>query len=74
MDEALERTRRELRELRELARKVLAELEDDPPHGPGHAHDQPGIWDADNEPGVAGQPCAWCATWARFKALAQRRD
>ncbi len=30
---------------------------------PGHLHDVPGIWDADNAPGVAGTRCEWCAQW-----------
>lgn len=31
--------------------------------GPGHAHQEPGIWDADNHPFLAGTHCEWCALW-----------
>lgn len=36
-------------------------------NAPGHAHDVPGIWDADNGK-KAGKPCAWCMTWNRARA------
>lgn len=35
---------------------------------PGHSHDKPGIWDADNKPGVAGTKCQWCAEWGAARA------
>lgn len=44
---------------------------DDDGNAPGHAHRRPGIWDSDNEPGIAGKPCAWCLTWAKFTRLAK---
>lgn len=31
--------------------------------GPGHSHQEPGIWDADNHPFLAGTQCEWCALW-----------
>ncbi|PEH83789.1 hypothetical protein [Burkholderia gladioli] len=36
-------------------------------NAPGHAHDVPGVWDADNG-SKAGKPCAWCMTWNRARA------
>ena len=39
---------------------------------PGHAHHRPGIWDDDNRPAIAGKPCAWCMTWAKFTAIVER--
>lgn len=43
--------------------------EGDDGNAPGHAHSRPGIWDNDNKPGIAGKPCAWCLTWAKFTRL-----
>jgi hypothetical protein len=37
-------------------------------HAPGHAHAVPGVWDDDNGE-LAGKRCAWCATWAKAKAM-----
>ena len=53
-------------ELLRLLRAVHAELDDD--QAPGHHHDVPGIWDADNGP-LAGKPCEWCRTWARIREV-----
>ncbi|WP_420957527.1 hypothetical protein [Burkholderia gladioli] len=36
-------------------------------NAPGHAHNVPGVWDADNG-SKAGKPCAWCMTWNRARA------
>lgn len=36
--------------------------------GPGHSHDVPGIWDADNGE-LSGKPCEWCATWTRLREV-----
>jgi hypothetical protein len=63
--------RTELRQMKALLAELLDQLgERDRGDGnaPGHAHDIPGIWDMDNGK-LAGKPCAWCATWAKAKAL-----
>lgn len=36
-------------------------------NAPGHGHEVPGIWDADNGE-KSGQPCYWCSTWRRIVA------
>ena len=56
----------ERNELLGLLRKVHAELDDG--QAPGHHHDIPGIWDADNVQ-LAGQPCEWCKAWARIREV-----
>lgn len=35
---------------------------------PGHHHTVAGVWDADNDPEIAGKPCEWCAHWALARA------
>lgn len=40
-------------------------------NAPGHGHRIAGIWDEDNGD-LAGKPCAWCLTWAKFTALIDR--
>jgi len=59
--------------LREALRSLVATL---PPHlrgrsgaGPGHSHERPGIWDDDNDPLLAGQPCEWCRAWGEARFL-----
>ena len=37
-------------------------------NAPGHSHRTKGVWDEDNGK-LAGKPCAWCLTWAKFTAL-----
>lgn len=37
-------------------------------NAPGHGHAIPGVWDEDNG-ALAGKPCAWCALWAKGKAM-----
>lgn len=47
-------------------RRILTEIRahyGDCEQGPGHSHDEPGIWDADNHPALAGTQCEWCALW-----------
>jgi len=61
----------EFAELKALMAALLVEIgEDDCNDGnaPGHGHEIPGIWDSDNGK-KAGKPCAWCATWAKAKAM-----
>ena len=49
---------------------VHRELDRDCDEGnaPGHSHRTKGVWDEDNGK-LAGKPCAWCLTWAKFKTL-----
>lgn len=35
--------------------------------GPGHSHQEWGIWDGDNHPGLAGTQCEWCALWDKAR-------
>lgn len=56
-------------ELRTTAQAVLTHF-NDRSQAPGHCHDVPGIWDTSNLPDIAGKPCEWCATWAKFTKLA----
>jgi hypothetical protein len=35
---------------------------------PGHNHVRPGRWD------ISGGICAWCETWAKVRAWAERKD
>lgn len=57
---------------REILEAVRREMdEDDDGNAPGHGHRIPGIWDEDNGD-LAGKPCAWCLTWAKFTALIER--
>ena len=37
-------------------------------NAPGHSHRTKGVWDEDNGK-LAGKPCAWCLTWAKFTTL-----
>jgi hypothetical protein len=63
--------RDECAELKALMIALLGELgERDRGDGnaPGHCHQIPGVWDRDNGT-KAGKPCAWCATWAKAKAM-----
>lgn len=41
-------------------------------NAPGHAHTDPGIWDADNKKELAGKPCAWCALWNKATAALEK--
>lgn len=50
---------------RALLGKIVAHF-GDRRDGPGHCHEQPGIWDSDNGE-KAGQPCDWCQTWAAIR-------
>ena len=52
-----------------LLSAIIAELDDEPPHGPGHSHSKAGVWDCDNQPALAGKPCDWCATWDKARTL-----
>lgn len=54
------------RAILEAVRREMGESDD--ANAPGHAHQIPGIWDEDNGD-LAGTPCAWCLTWAKFTAL-----
>ncbi|CAB4132363.1 hypothetical protein UFOVP259_26 [uncultured Caudovirales phage] len=49
---------------------VHRELDRDCDEGnaPGHSHRTKGVWDEDNGK-LAGKPCAWCLTWAKFTTL-----
>jgi len=52
--------------------RALADIFDHFKHSkqaPGHDHDVPGIWDADNGPDKAGKPCDWCEKWERARAV-----
>ena len=43
-------------------------------NAPGHGHETPGIWDADNGE-KAGQPCVWCKDWnSAREALRQYKE
>ena len=54
---------------RAILEAVRREMDDsDDGNAPGHGHLIPGIWDEDNGD-LAGKPCAWCLTWAKFTAL-----
>lgn len=37
-------------------------------HRSGHQHAVPGVWDPDNGPGVAGEPCTYCPAYDRLRA------
>lgn len=41
---------------------------------PGHAHEVPGVWDADNIPELAGKPCEWCSAWSEARAALAELD
>lgn len=36
----------------------------------GHGHSRPGVWDGDNRPEIAGQPCVECAAEKRLRDAA----
>ena len=54
-------------ELLEALEAIFLHLDTDG-HAPGHSHEQPGIWDSDNHPDIAGKPCEWCAQWEVARA------
>lgn len=61
-------------ELRMLTMRLLEEAADlDDANAPGHDHQVPGVWDPDNEPGIAGQPCTKCRDWRRLTELLRGR-
>jgi hypothetical protein len=65
------RAEHELREMKSLFSRLLEELDEydrDDGNAPGHCHEVPGVWDSDNGK-KAGKPCAWCAIWAKAKAM-----
>mgnify|MGYP000308264879 CR=1 FL=1 len=65
------RERERYAEVRGLVRRLIGDAFD-PSVGdqaPGHDHAVPGVWDADNEPGIAGTPCQTCASWRRLTEL-----
>lgn len=39
-------------------------------NAPGHSHEVPGTWDADNGE-LAGRECAWCKVWATARELSK---
>ena len=55
----------EIEDLRALLAAVVEELDQD--QSPGHNHQTPGVWDRGNRE-LAGEPCEWCATWAKVRA------
>ena len=59
-------------ELVEALRTIFARQDPGNGNGPGHAHDQAGIWDDDlgnRATGHANLPCEWCAVWANARAV-----
>ena len=58
-------------EWREALEAVMREMPDRGYRGnaPGHAHQIPGVWDSDNVPALAGNPCAWCLAYKTARTL-----
>jgi hypothetical protein len=54
-------------DLLEALQNIMARL-DEGVDAPGHLHDVPGVWDADNAPDKAGKRCDWCDQWNRARA------
>lgn len=56
--------------LKALLSVVFEELDEGDGNAPGCGHENPGIWDADNMPQIAGKSCRWCAIWAQVREIA----
>lgn len=65
-------------EWRELLKAVMREMaakgQSKDGNAPGHSHTIPDIWDADNKPGLAGKPCAWCSLWNKATAALAKSE
>lgn len=67
----VDRLRQTVAWLRGLIATVVERMEREDgsgPDAPGHCHEKPGVWDADNRREIAGKPCEWCHIWSEFKA------